>query len=397
MKSQAPRPPACPPVPFQYDPLPSPNCIRLLEVKKEETTLNLDLEATKSTDRPVFNGHPLISCSLRIVNLDEKPSYDTLSYTWGDPLVDDSSLSPHNTFKHVCGVDSHSDSFQHNTDNHSSHHEHDEASFTLSETDTLSATGYSFYQTWPVCCNGKPLNIGQNLYEALRELKRSNVLEERDKVYNKTALIWAGEHGRFDIIESLLARGADVGSQDCFGETAMDYASENGHLEAVKALARAGSDIEILDKSRRTPLDCARERNYTNVVKFLETLRQNNANANARHLRSKTLFQPLVWIDAICIDQANTVERTAQVKIMWNIYRSAKRVIIWLGKECEGSESVGTLLSQLASISNKTISKIPPNTLSDVEFFAKIGIPDYSMERWECLLRFLRRAWFRRT
>ena len=85
---------------------------------------------------------------------------------------------------------------------------------------------------------------GQNLCEALRELKRSNVPEKRDEVYDKTALIWAGEYGWSDIIESLLTRGASVRSQDCFGETAMHHASENGHLEVVKALARAGSDIK---------------------------------------------------------------------------------------------------------------------------------------------------------
>ena len=292
-------------------------------------------------------------------------------------------------------VNSHTDSSRHTIDHHPSHHERHGASFTLSEKDTLSATDDSFHQTWPICCNGKLLCIGQNLYEALRELKRSNVLENRYEVYDKTALIWAGGYERSDIIESLLARGANVRSQDCFGETAMHYASENGHLEAVKALARAGSDIKTLDKSRRTPLDCVKERNYTYVVKFLGSLRHNND--NAKNLYSKPLFQPLLWIDAICIDQANIVERIAQVKFMWNMYRSAKRVTIWLGKECEGSESMGTLLSQLASTSDETISRIQPKTLSDMEFFAKIGIPDYSMERWECLVRFLRRGLLRRT
>ena len=38
------------------------------------------------------------------------------------------------------------------------------------------------------------------------------------------------------------------------------------------------------------------------------------------------------WIDAICIDQTNFVEKGQQVRIMGEIYTGAKRVILWLGK-----------------------------------------------------------------
>jgi hypothetical protein len=37
------------------------------------------------------------------------------------------------------------------------------------------------------------------------------------------------------------------------------------------------------------------------------------------------------WIDAVCINQVDSVERNAQVQIMGRIYRSAAEVVVWLG------------------------------------------------------------------
>jgi hypothetical protein len=51
---------------YRYNPLPTPQCIRLLRIVSTPT-------------------EPL-SCTLEIVNLDDSPLYDCLSYTWGDPL-----------------------------------------------------------------------------------------------------------------------------------------------------------------------------------------------------------------------------------------------------------------------------------------------------------------------
>ncbi|XHG04947.1 hypothetical protein AWENTII_008201 [Aspergillus wentii] len=39
-----------------------------------------------------------------------------------------------------------------------------------------------------------------------------------------------------------------------------------------------------------------------------------------------------LWVDAICINQENIQERNQQVRIMRDIYQSAKHVIIWLGE-----------------------------------------------------------------
>lgn len=44
-----------------------------------------------------------------------------------------------------------------------------------------------------------------------------------------------------------------------------------------------------------------------------------------------------LWIDAICINQSDVLERNHQVKLMKHVYRSASATISWLGIEAEGS------------------------------------------------------------
>jgi hypothetical protein len=39
----------------------------------------------------------------------------------------------------------------------------------------------------------------------------------------------------------------------------------------------------------------------------------------------------LLWIDGICINQVCVEERNTQVSMMADIYRNARRVLVWLG------------------------------------------------------------------
>jgi hypothetical protein len=41
----------------------------------------------------------------------------------------------------------------------------------------------------------------------------------------------------------------------------------------------------------------------------------------------------VLWIDAICINQNDSLERNAQVRQMRHIYSSARRVLVWLGDD----------------------------------------------------------------
>lgn len=52
-----------------------------------------------------------------------------------------------------------------------------------------------------------------------------------------------------------------------------------------------------------------------------------------------------LWIDAICINQEDLDERNRQIKVMGEIYRRAKRLLIWLGVESNNSDVAMNFLS----------------------------------------------------
>jgi hypothetical protein len=72
-----------------------------------------------------------------------------------------------------------------------------------------------------------------------------------------------------------------------------------------------------------------------------------NCESVLRHLRH--VQEPVsLWVDAICINQADLKERSQQVQIMGHIYSNAIRVVIWLG---EGSEESKEAMLVLATMS----------------------------------------------
>jgi len=71
-----------------------------------------------------------------------------------------------------------------------------------------------------------------------------------------------------------------------------------------------------------------------------------NLEAALRRIRDEV--EPrLLWADAICIDQSDKEEQSAQVEIMQEIYTSAQRVIVWLGEESKQDSLAFNSLNQL--------------------------------------------------
>ena len=85
-----------------------------------------------------------------------------------------------------------------------------------------------------------------------------------------------------------------------------------------------------------------------NSAKFSLQITQNLAIAlpYLRHRCRRRVF----WIDAICVNQQNSEERTRQVERMCDIYTHADRVVVWLGPETHDS---GLALSTLHALSQE--------------------------------------------
>jgi Heterokaryon incompatibility protein (HET) len=64
-----------------------------------------------------------------------------------------------------------------------------------------------------------------------------------------------------------------------------------------------------------------------------------------RHLRLKNDQARYLWIDALCIDQANDREKSVQVQRMKKIYEQASRVLMWLGPSSEDSDMAMDLIA----------------------------------------------------
>lgn len=81
-----------------------------------------------------------------------------------------------------------------------------------------------------------------------------------------------------------------------------------------------------------SPLYC--ENSFLQITKNLEQA--------LRHIRLPNHARRL-WVDSICINQADLDERSLQVQRMRLIYKHAARVIVWLGRKVEGLEEAFSL------------------------------------------------------
>ncbi len=98
-----------------------------------------------------------------------------------------------------------------------------------------------------------------------------------------------------------------------------------------------------------------------------------------------------IWIDQICINQRDTVERNQQVRLMHAIFRDAHQVLVWLGADPEGHASRAfQLANALRSIfEDKLLSSLCKSKGANLDW-----IP---VENWKSLRELSRLPWFRRA
>jgi ankyrin repeat protein len=79
----------------------------------------------------------------------------------------------------------------------------------------------------------------------VRELIAAGTDVNAANAYGGTALAFACDHGRKEVVDFLLASGADVNAKDTYyGATPLSWAVERGHAEIVRALLTKGATGE---------------------------------------------------------------------------------------------------------------------------------------------------------
>jgi hypothetical protein len=79
------------------------------------------------------------------------------------------------------------------------------------------------------------------------------------------------------------------------------------------------------------------------IMNGLPMLVTRELNRALKQLRASNLMT--IWVDALCINQEDVLERGMQVMRMGIIYARAEEVIVWLGAERDGSSRVLSLAS----------------------------------------------------
>ncbi|MCK4782622.1 MAG: ankyrin repeat domain-containing protein, partial [Desulfobacteraceae bacterium] len=90
-----------------------------------------------------------------------------------------------------------------------------------------------------------------------------------DDPFKKTALHRAAISGHKDVVELLLAKGADIEVGKFHVGTALHYATEKGHKEIVELLIANGADVNVKDGRGRTPIDLAMNQGRKEIAKLL--------------------------------------------------------------------------------------------------------------------------------
>jgi ankyrin repeat protein len=121
----------------------------------------------------------------------------------------------------------------------------------------------------------------------VEQLLAANASMEAGESDGKTALIFASQHGRGEVVQCLLDKGANVNAhcQTHLGYTALSYASQEGHVNIVRRILDAQSNTNAHSNFMAVPLHVACEFGHEGLVQlFLEA----GANVNARMPNGRT-------------------------------------------------------------------------------------------------------------
>ena len=136
------------------------------------------------------------------------------------------------------------------------------------------------------------------------------------KYYNGyTPLHWATSYGNAEMVQLLIAAGADVDTRSESGITPLQNAAGSGTAEMVQLLITAGADVNTRSRFGHTPLIMAAEYGQAETVQLLITT---GADITAKDYDGQT-----VW------DGAQKNEELAGTEALWSLAEALGKCSKW--------------------------------------------------------------------
>ena len=109
--------------------------------------------------------------------------------------------------------------------------------------------------SWIVGDNQTPLMLAvyHNYPKVVRILLPHDDVTQSSE-YGDTVLHYATYRGCFEVVERLLASGADANAQNCFGATPLWYSV--AHLDILKILIKHKTDLTVSSKGKNIIKQC---------------------------------------------------------------------------------------------------------------------------------------------
>ena len=161
----------------------------------------------------------------------------------------------------------------------------------------------------------------------------------------------------------------------------IDYAAPTDHCDHYEAVSYAWGEG---DRSKRIWLNGKPFRVSSNLWTLLCSVRR--------------IDRPrMLWVDALCINQADVLERNHQLELMGQIYRGADRVLCWLGEAHSMSDLaleflIGLYL--LVAFDSEDSRKARFGFSPTLELRA---FPDHLQLHWQALKTLCERPYWQRT
>jgi ankyrin repeat protein len=179
------------------------------------------------------------------------------------------------------------------------------------------------------------INVNKQLFDAaingnidvVRDMLAKGADINSEDSNKDTALIFASYNGHTQIVDLLIKAGANLNLQNSYKSTALILAASYGYIEIVELLIKAGADLNIQNNNKNTALTLASFKGYTEIVDLLikagaDINSQNNVKDTALTLAASYGYTEIVEL---------LIKAGADLNIQNNVKDTALTLASWKG------------------------------------------------------------------